>query len=390
MSARSWSIDRRRWAPPGLRSGADRRRRRRRHCPVIALGGAGIPASAGGAVARPCVGGGYRQFLSLYRARVAGIKSFPPAKGIDVRLDSRATTGAPFAAGTDASEARRSLARAFRVYAGGSHLNYCIRCLYPENHPLGITFDEQGICSGCRVHEEKYNLDWEPSAASAGSDLPAISQQDRKTFDCIVPVTGARDSYFIVDSVKRDYGMNPLLVSYNRHYNTERGIRNLAYLRTGFDCDYLQQVSRRSQSNASFAKPSTARQFSLARDRRPNRMAGPGRRETQDSFDRVGPPPGARPGRHVFTYRRSRNDAEIPDGTRSDGIGGRRPRRRCRWPSGIRSHSLDYPHDLELSNVGVRGIYLGNFFPWDTKRSTSACMRSTTRNGRAAAHIRHL
>ncbi|MEA3347231.1 MAG: hypothetical protein U9Q21_03990, partial [Candidatus Auribacterota bacterium] len=39
-------------------------------------------------------------------------------------------------------------------------MKYCARCLYPANHPLGITFDEEGVCSGCRVHEEKDILDW--------------------------------------------------------------------------------------------------------------------------------------------------------------------------------------------------------------------------------------
>ena len=39
-------------------------------------------------------------------------------------------------------------------------MRYCKRCLYPENHPFGIVFDEKGICSGCRVHEEKDRLNW--------------------------------------------------------------------------------------------------------------------------------------------------------------------------------------------------------------------------------------
>ena len=34
-------------------------------------------------------------------------------------------------------------------------MQYCTRCLYPENHPYGLIFDEDGVCSGCRVHEEK-------------------------------------------------------------------------------------------------------------------------------------------------------------------------------------------------------------------------------------------
>ncbi len=37
---------------------------------------------------------------------------------------------------------------------------FCSRCLYGTNHPLGLVIDDEGICSGCRVHEEKDTLDW--------------------------------------------------------------------------------------------------------------------------------------------------------------------------------------------------------------------------------------
>ena len=61
-------------------------------------------------------------------------------------------------------------------------------------------------------------------------------------YDCIVPVSGARDSYFIVHLVKNKLGLNPLLVSYNKHYNTDVGARNLANLRIKFDCDIITQT----------------------------------------------------------------------------------------------------------------------------------------------------
>ena len=32
---------------------------------------------------------------------------------------------------------------------------FCQRCLYGDDHPLGLIIDESGICSGCRIHEEK-------------------------------------------------------------------------------------------------------------------------------------------------------------------------------------------------------------------------------------------
>ena len=39
-------------------------------------------------------------------------------------------------------------------------MRYCKRCIYPENHPLNLTFNEDGICSGCEIHEEKDKIFW--------------------------------------------------------------------------------------------------------------------------------------------------------------------------------------------------------------------------------------
>ena len=50
-------------------------------------------------------------------------------------------------------------------------------------------------------------------------------------YDCIVPVDGGHDSHFIVHIVKNVLKLNPLLVTYNKYYNTEIGIRNLSNLR---------------------------------------------------------------------------------------------------------------------------------------------------------------
>ena len=81
-------------------------------------------------------------------------------------------------------------------------MKYCKRCLYPENHPLGIIFDEQGVCSGCRVHEEKDIIDWEKRGKKLERTLRAYKSESGKNYDCIIPVSGARDSYFIVHTIK--------------------------------------------------------------------------------------------------------------------------------------------------------------------------------------------
>ena len=98
-------------------------------------------------------------------------------------------------------------------------MKYCSKCLYPINHPLNIIFDKNNICSGCLIHKEKDKLDW----VNRFNKLKKIAKTYRSTkkdkFDCIVPVTGAKDSYFILHIVKNLLKLNPLIVNYNTHYN---------------------------------------------------------------------------------------------------------------------------------------------------------------------------
>ena len=74
----------------------------------------------------------------------------------------------------------------------------CKRCLYPVTHPLGLTLDEEGVCSGCRIHEEKDLLDWEARWKKLEHLVKPYRSTTGKNYDCIVPVTGANDSYYIV------------------------------------------------------------------------------------------------------------------------------------------------------------------------------------------------
>ena len=135
----------------------------------------------------------------------------------------------------------------------GAYLNImteiksCKRCLYNSNHPLGIVIDDEGICSGCRIHEEKDTLDWNDRWLKLEKLVKNYKCRDKTNYDCIVPVSGGMDSYFILYIVKEKLGLNPLLVTYNKYWNTPLGIRNLANLRIKFNCDILtQNVNPRS------------------------------------------------------------------------------------------------------------------------------------------------
>ena len=120
-------------------------------------------------------------------------------------------------------------------------IKFCKRCLYSSDHPLGVIINDEGICSGCKIHEEKDFLDWNKRFEKLEKIVKPYRSKKGENYDCIVPVTGANDSYFIVHIVKNKLGLNPLLVSYNKYFNTPLGIKNLANLRIQFNCDILYQ-----------------------------------------------------------------------------------------------------------------------------------------------------
>lgn len=246
-------------------------------------------------------------------------------------------------------------------------MRYCTRCLYPENHPLHIVFDEQGVCSGCRVHEEKDSLDWGARGERLGAMLREFKAHSRRNYDCIVPVGGARDSYFIVHTVKRVYGMNPLLVAYNRHYNTRRGHRNYAYLKTIFDCDAVEMVVDPAKvkrvTRATLRRLGSMHWHQLAgytafpvqvavRFKIPLIVWG-----AHQGLDQVG----------MFSHtdevemtRKYRKEHDLM-GLEAEDLAGQ---------DGLSEEDVApwvYPHDKEIEKAGVRGLYLGNYIRWDSK-----------------------
>ena len=236
--------------------------------------------------------------------------------------------------------------------------------------------DEEGICSGCRIHEEKDNLDWVPRWEKLKQLVAPYRSADGRNYDCIVPVTGAQDSYYIVYLVKEQLGLNPLLVTYNKYFNTPLGIRNLANLRIRFNCDILYQnvnpisVKKITRSTlrrfGSIYWPILAGQTvfpvqTAVRYKVPLIIWG-----AHQGLEQVG----------MFSHE---HEVEMT--------------RRYRKDHDLMGHEADdllsifdilneediwqyrYPDDRDLNAVGVRGIYLGNYVRWDPKAQHEQMMR---------------
>ena len=114
-------------------------------------------------------------------------------------------------------------------------INECKNCLYDTNHPFGLVIDDNGICSGCITHKEKYTIDWDLKK----EELTTIINQKnnkKKPYDCIVPIAGDAEDYFIIEKVL-SIKLNPLIVHINNYFYNDIGWYNFQNLITHFDLD---------------------------------------------------------------------------------------------------------------------------------------------------------
>ena len=248
------------------------------------------------------------------------------------------------------------------------NIKFCKRCLYSNQHPLGLTIDEKGICSGCRIHEEKDNLDWDYRWELLKKIIKPYRSESRENYDCIVPVTAANDSYYIVHLVKNKLKLNPLLVTYNKYFNTPLGIKNLANLRIKFNCDILiQNINLLSVKKIT---KSTMRRFGSIYW---PCLAGQTVFPVQTAINYKIP---------LIIWGAHQGIEQVGMFSHEDEVEMTRRYRKNHDLMGYEADDLitifdtlneediwqyRYPDDDDINSIGVRGIYLGNYIRWDPK-----------------------
>lgn len=241
----------------------------------------------------------------------------------------------------------------------------CKKCFYTSDHPFGLTIDESGVCSGCRVHEEKFQIDWKERAIRLNDIVKGY--KSKTNYDCIIPIRSNRDSFFIVDYVTNVLGMFPLLTYFNSEYSNYIGAQNLAKLKTRFNCDILEYhidpktlksiVNATLQEKQSilwhlFAGETTFAIKTSIRFKVPLIIWGHNK-----MLDQVG----------MFSH------FEEPEMTKriweEHRVMGLSPDDLALKYPDLAEHleKLNYPQNNEIAKHGVRGIYLGNYILWDSK-----------------------
>jgi len=133
------------------------------------------------------------------------------------------------------------------------NVSFCATCVISNQRPnsaveyahtkdskkLTINIDDEGICDACRLAEQKHGtIDW----TERERQLRELCDRYRKTdgsYDCVVPGSGGKDSFFAAHMLKYKYGMHPLTVTWAPHVYTDWGWKNFqSWLHAGFD-NYL-------------------------------------------------------------------------------------------------------------------------------------------------------
>jgi N-acetyl sugar amidotransferase len=246
----------------------------------------------------------------------------------------------------------------------------CVKCLYRSSHPFGLQFDAEGLCTGCITHREKFELDW---GARFLELQRLVHRQKRKNrnqhYDCVVPIRGTPEYFYVMDVVKNRLGLNPLAVSYNSQFNSEVGIQNLDRIRDTFDVDVLIY-----SSNATIYKKLIRESFVRFSNMRWPYLAGESVFPVQVAAERDIP-------LIIWPYHQATEQVGMHSYTEAPEMS---RRNRAQFDLlGIEPEELTssetlvstsdvwdllYPSDQALVRTGLRGIYLSNFMPWDTRR----------------------
>jgi|SaaInlStandDraft_3_1057020.scaffolds.fasta_scaffold04677_4 N-acetyl sugar amidotransferase len=117
-------------------------------------------------------------------------------------------------------------------------LRYCIRCCMPETQE-GIKFDEMGICQACQSSEQKIHINWVEREKGLRKILDKAKAGAGNNYDCIIPISGGKDSVYQLHVLVNVYGLKPLAVTFSHNWYSETGEYNLQNALKEFNVDHI-------------------------------------------------------------------------------------------------------------------------------------------------------
>lgn len=242
-------------------------------------------------------------------------------------------------------------------------MNYCNKCVMPDTKP-DLYLNEQGVCNACTSFEQRKTTDWEKRKKDFLQIIDQYRSKNQSNWDCIVPVSGGKDSTYQVIKMLQ-MGINPLCVTATTCDLSDIGKRNIEHLKD-LGVDYVEfstnKIIRRKLNKIGliqvgdiswpehagiFTIPvKAAVQFNVPLliwgENAQNEYGGPATDSENNILNRA-----------WLEKFGGLLGLKISDIIGMEGI--------------EKKHLLPYtyPSDEELMQVGVTGLFLGHYIPWD-------------------------
>lgn len=246
-------------------------------------------------------------------------------------------------------------------------MQFCAKCVYPAA-AVNTVFDADGVCSACRSSEEMASLltaeFWQDRRRRFEQLAAQYRGMNEASYDCIIPVSGGKDSYWQAYLVKHVYGMKPLLVTYHGNNYLPEGQGNLDRMRDvlgidhvvfGPSVDTLRKLNRigfevmgdmnwHAHAGIKIVPLRAAVQFHV-----PLLVWGEITWTVAGMFSADD---------YVEYNKRTVQEHDLRGYSWKDFVG----------REGLTAQDLmwlRFPSDEDLARINVRGVYVGNYFKWD-------------------------
>lgn len=242
-------------------------------------------------------------------------------------------------------------------------IRYCTRCLLPDTKP-DLHFNEEGVCNACTNFAARPTVDWDARRRELHQILDRYRSKNGNHWDCIVPVSGGKDSTYQVAQML-ELGMNPLCVTATTCDLAPIGRRNIENIKS-MGVDYIEispnPVVRAKLNRIGLTQvgdiswPEHAGIFTIPvtaavnyrvplivwGENSQNEYGGPAASTKKNTLDR----------RWLEEFG-GLLGLRVTDLIGVEGL--------------ERKHLIPYfyPEDSDLENVGVTGLFLGHYLPWD-------------------------
>jgi len=244
-------------------------------------------------------------------------------------------------------------------------IRYCRRCVMPETKP-DLKFDETGVCSACHYFERRAEVDWAERRGQLEAilDRYRVQARGKNNYDCIIPCSGGKDSTFQTLTML-DMGMTPLCVTATTDRLSPIGRRNIENIKK-LGVDYIE-VSTNPVVRRKINKLCLEQVGDISWPEHLTIFTVPVRVAVQtgvpliiwgENSQNENGGPAARAGNPVLDRRWLEEFGGLLGLRVSDLFG---------YQSIEPRHLIQYtyPVDEDLARVGVTGLFLGHFLPWD-------------------------